>query len=338
MKLGKIIIGTGLACAILAGSSAWYASSMHLGIGTTNTNKPTRYVVVDNETGKPVSSSCLGGYTPIIPSTANLESSVTDAVSYSPITINDKWHVGDHVGVTDTAYSGARHVVAQDGGIQFYGYDSPPYNDIMLMDLGKVPASMNAKQAPVRTDWHTIRGSGMVFNAKFTPGTNDKNPREMSPQSNAKFEGYAFVMNFNVMEVRKYPEMSMSEFLNGSENYQVLLSIPKTCNSQSLTVTQKNGEYTFKIGLKEVGKLTLPTVGTYGGLMCDYAPHGCESLSSMYIFNFTVDGVDHIKPTSKNASNKPSWKDGLKYVGGAQGGNTTPQTTPKPSTTPAPKK
>lgn len=278
--------------------------------------------------GQPLTSECIqgGDYTPVVPSVKNMDaSSVTSVEYYSPERLNKNWIIWDHIGVTDTAFQGKRHVVRRDTGIQWFGYDKPPYNDMILRDFSDVITTdsftINVKQAPVRADWHTINGSGILFGVTVS-GTAGNTGDVLDPKG--YLSGYAFVATNKYNELRYYNNVAISEFLEGKAGYILLRQEDKLCNSQSLTITHESGKMSFKLGTKDWGQpiqtgakvkgyqikatntsssnitngatsidFTVIPPGKYAGAMVDYASHSCPSLSSVYMFNYTVNDVNY---------------------------------------------
>lgn len=243
-----------------------------------------------------IASKCLGDYPVVMPGNNMLDASdVVDKEIFSPIKTGD-WFILDHVGVTDSAYAGARHIVKRDTGIQWFGYDKPPFNDMMLKKFENCK-NINIKQAPVRADWHTVNGSGVVFGASLSfPGIDELTSKDLEDKdiTSSSFSGYAFVATMEAIEIREYNLVSLSSFKNGSADFKVLYTEPKQCNSQSLTVDFSNSQPKFSIGLRQLQtNFNYTPKGIYAGAMVDYAEHNCSSLSSIYMFNFTVDGKNY---------------------------------------------
>ena len=312
--------------------------------------------------GTSITSECMGdvSYAPTVPDKNNMDANtVTSKDYFSPSKLNSvgptntKWMIWDHVGIKDQAFTGERHIVRRDSGVQWFGYYAPPYNDIMLRDFSSMNRSgsfkINIKQAPVRADWHTINGSGLVFGAYFSgkaptsdgemltvgessQAVNDSG--EGYPKSDAvgNFSGFAFVATNETNEVRYYQNVNMQAFCDGTAPYTIMQAEKKSCNSQSLTVTYEDSTktYSFKLGNKTWGKsmkvgetltgssdgtgvvapayaqrnsegdilntpttIVVPAPGRFSGAMVDYEQHCCDSLSSVYMFNYTYNDQNY---------------------------------------------
>lgn len=294
--------------------------------------------------GTQLISACMGNsdYTPTVPDSSQLDAnSITSTSYFSPARFNNEWYIWDHVGLTDTAYQGKRHIAKRTTGVQWFGYDSPPYNDMLLRNFSNEINSnngafkINIKQAPVRADWHTINGSGILFGVassnKAVVGGNDYDMIDKSNSGNhanlvsgatgSGMSGYAFVATNHYNELRYYDNVSIQDFINGIADYYLIEQHDKTCNSQSLTVSYDGKNLILNVGNAQwnteplacgqamsVGKVsgkagtgeatatvtwTLPQPGTWSGAMVDYAPHACESLSSVYMFNYTFNDYEY---------------------------------------------
>lgn len=251
---------------------------------------PSSRQVVTSVSGGRLAHECVNDYDVVMPTFTKLDaSSVVDAELLSPLRIDDDWYAADHVGVTDTSYGGARHVVKRDGGMQWFGYDADPNNDLLLREYTGSIHSINVKQAPVRADWHTVNGSGIVFGASFAPPKDGEH--ELGYKSTATFSGYSFVATQHNIEIRYYAKTALSSFSDGSAEYEVLYQTAKKCNSQSLTIEFTEKGPIFKVGMTELdASIDYKPNGDWIGAMVDYATHACPSLSTVYMFNFTVDG------------------------------------------------
>ena len=237
-------------------------------------------------------------YTPVMPTgNGGLEpSSVNNAEKFSPLNLDRGWTVFDHIGVKDSAFKGAKHLATKSSGIQWYGYDNPPYNDLMLTNQD-IPDdyTLNLKQATIVADWHTIDGGGLVFNA-----TTDAPPNiEVSPSDNYKFRGHAIVATMDSIQLRLY-DTTTQEFMADGSSYSVLAEVPKTCGSQSFTVTKAGDNYTVKLDDTIIYEGYLTPYGNHVGAMVDYIEHNCSSLSSVYMYNLTVNGKQNL--FQKNSS------------------------------------
>lgn len=229
--------------------------------------------VISRNTGMTLNSGCMADgsdYTPMVPDTKNLDAGTVTSVKYfSPNNLGYNWFIFDHIGEKDSAFGGARHIARRDsGGIQWFGYDSTPYNDFMLRDFtNDIDSSgsftINVKQSPVRADWHTINGSGVMFGVNFSNSPslaglqNDVYEDGYSSDSTytSTFSGYAFVSTRNYNELRYYYDTDVNDFMNGTASYYVILQENKICNSQSITVKYDGSTNTIKlfIGRKEWG-------------------------------------------------------------------------------------
>lgn len=247
------------------------------GIGTTNTLKYEK------------ASSYSSDYIPVIPNNTLLDYTIpTNAEEYSPLNFNDKFIVVDHIGHTDTAYNGARHIVTyNDSGMVWYGYDEKGYTDLILTETDNYSYTINLKQMPLRADWHTVNGSGIIFNAS----TSAQKGTEVNPYTSTDtFTGYALVVTTKDIEVRYYPLTTLSTLADGLATYEVLYSTSKTCNAQDLTITYTGAEVLIYLDNTLLTTLQLDYIGSYVGAMVDYKEHSCNSLSSIYMFNLTLNG------------------------------------------------
>lgn len=227
-------------------------------------------------------------YIPVIPtSNGSLEpSSINNASKYSPLKLNQDWIVFDHIGYKDSAFQGERHIAIKSNGIQWYGYDSSPFNDMVLTNSNiSDNYTLNLKQATIVADWHTIDGSGIVFNAT----TNAPLNVEVDNTANYIFQGHAIVATMDKIQLRLY-DTTISDFMSNGKNYSVLAEVPKTCGSQSFTVIKQGDNYIVKLDDKIIYEGFLHYYGNYVGAMVDYIEHNCSSLSSVYMYNLTLNG------------------------------------------------
>ena len=299
--------------------------------------------VISKSAGMSITSECMldgGDYIPSVPDAKNLDAeSVTSPTYFSPAKLDKDWFIFDHVGMTDSAFSGKRHIVKRDTrGIQWFGYDAAPQNDFIIRDFTEDISnnpdgfSINIKQAPVRADWHTINGSGILFGMKISNPpqliskvSDSQTERKFSEVSydvashNSIFSAYAFVATNKYNEMRYYDKVNIQDFRDGKAPYYIIQQVKKNCNSQSITVkyTSRDKKLTTYIGNKiwdipltignnhQVGlvsqgsnevinsNIILPELGKWCGAMVDYAEHCCSSLSSVYMFNYTFNEKEY---------------------------------------------
>lgn len=226
-------------------------------------------------------------YNPSIPkvSAGLTPNDITNPTTYSPINLNQGFTIIDHVGVKDTAFNGERHIATTGKGIHWFGYDIPPYNDMILTNQD-IPENynINLKQTSIVADWHTINGSGVIFNATTSAPPNQEVPSD----SGYIFKGYALVATQSKIQLRKY-NTTIQNFSQGKEDFEVIAEIPKACESQSFNITKVNNTYTLKLDDILIFEGELEPIGNHVGAMVDYLEHNCNSLSSVYMYNLTVN-------------------------------------------------
>ncbi len=208
---------------------------------------------------------------------------VTDAQKFDPANLNQDWKIFDHVGYKDNAFSGERHIVMRNEGIQFYGYQIPGYKNWMYKEFGSsYPKRLSSTQYPVRADWHTVEGSGVMFNAKLNG-------------DNLSF--YAVVSTMDSVEVRKYNSVSAQAFLTGSAGgFEILFSENRPCPAQNINIDWNKDSAVISIGNKELFKIESMTYfGDGAGPLVSFLDHNCNSLSSTLFTSFIIDGTDHFK-------------------------------------------
>lgn len=296
IKSTKIFLSCGLFSLFF--STSVYCEQVR-GLGTHNGNTEySEYKLLEATEAKVTNSTCMGEYHPILPTTEVLNTNIYSAEDFSPQTKDNDWIIIDHVGSKDSAFNGERHIARRDTstgyGLQWFGYEVDPNNDAIFKNVGNW-SRLNVQQCPIRADWHTINGSGIIFNM-----SNTGNPGEYKAVYNKEYEGntntmsfYAYVVTADAVQLRRYTSITYASFSNGSATYEVLQSIPKECNSQSLSIEKIDNVYKFYIGNKMIFEpQMLEQYGTYAGMMVDYQKHNCTSLSSVYMFNFSIDGVN----------------------------------------------
>lgn len=220
-------------------------------------------------------------------------SSVNSSTRFSPVNLNNGFSVIDHIGHKDSAFTGERHVVTYNNGIQWFGYDADNFSDMILTNKGIDGHNLDIslQQAPVRADWHTIDGSGIIFNAK----TNAPADLDDLKDKSYTFEGYALVATTSKIELRYYIPTTFSQFATGNSKYQVLFETAKTCNSQDFRVKYDGKEAEIFLDGKSLTKLPIKYIGDYVGAMVDYMGHNCESLSSVYMYNLIINGKNYFE-------------------------------------------
>ena len=241
-------------------------------------------------------TSQVFAYVPTIPKSPALNANdINNADKYSPVILNRGFTVLDHIGVKDKAFNGERHIATKGKGIQWYGYDIPPYNDLIITNQD-IPENynINLKQSPIIADWHTINGSGVIFNA-----ITNAPQGEVSTSSNFTFSGFALVATQDKIQLREY-NTDFSKFASGTAEFKVITEIPKTCNSQSFNIIKTNNDYEIKLDNTLIYKGELQYYGNYVGAMVDYLEHNCESLSSTYMYNLTVNDTNLFEKKEDN--------------------------------------
>ena len=178
---------------------------------------------------------------------------------------SEEYTVWDHVGFTDIAWSGKQHVyLNKEGGLIFQGYAQMPYNDLVITDKPHEDKVIKFGQIPLRADWHTLNGNGLVFGAKLNGNT---------------LSGFSVVATVNKIEVREYTNVTKESFMEGNAEFKVLASKPKICPAQEFIV---DGKKVYESG-KLLYEVTQPYYGNYVGAMSDFAEHSCGSLSTIYV-------------------------------------------------------
>ncbi len=184
--------------------------------------------------------------------------------------------VWDHIGFKDEAWSGNRHVYKlRKGGVLFQGYAQMPYNDLYVRPMNTNESDViTLGQAPLRADWHTLNGNGLIFGGDF---------------KDDKFSGYSVVATMNKIEVREYVNVSKEAFQSGTGEYKVLASKPKVCPAQEFVIKDKkiyeSGEILYDMKDKK-------WYGNYVGGMADFMEHNCGSLTTIYIPYLTVNSTN----------------------------------------------
>lgn len=300
MKYKLIIVGL-IIISLL--SSNIFAS----GLGTTNTNTEnnnhhnhshTRGLGTNSTMRYEDKTSINPYYEVKLPNNNFLDSSSVNSIEeYSPTNLNRGFCVIDHIGHKDTAFTGDRHIATFNSGIQWFGYDAANNTDMILTnkDIDGRNLDISLDQSPVRADWHTIDGSGIVFNAKTNAPSNADNLTSTS----YTFEGYALVATSSKIELRYYPTTTFSALASGGSTYDVLFDIPKTCNSQSFRVKYNGTNALIYLDNKLLTKQPIKYVGDYIGAMVDYMEHNCNSLSSVYMYNLIVNGKNYFEKEVK---------------------------------------
>lgn len=206
---------------------------------------------------------------------------VKDAVTQSPEVWNNDWKIFDHVGYKDSAFSGERHVVKRNEGVQFFGYQIPGYKNWMMRDFGNsYPKKLSSMQFPIRADWHTVEGSGVIFNANLQGDS---------------FSAYAVVSTMDSVEVRKYSPTSAQALLNGVGNFELLYNEPRECPTQRIVVEWDKNKAVIYDGAKKLLEIENMTYfGDYAGPFVSYRDHNCTSLSSTLFTEFLVDGINYL--------------------------------------------
>ena len=234
-------------------------------------------------------------YVPRTPVSVAGSTEITSVSKFSPAQLKRGWMTLDHIGYKDTAYQGARHVALVDDGVQYFGYDIEPLTDMMLMHHPDGESQIiNTIQAPVRADWHTLNGNGILFGCSFTGYEPDKDlntHKNTSPT--VSVTGYSVVATLDKIQVRQYSGATIDTI---GENFQVLYEEPKRCPGQNFTVEITGSTAKVFLGSKKIYEFTLASNARGTGLITTYEEHSCSSLSSVVMMNHTVNGVDYLKP------------------------------------------
>lgn len=183
--------------------------------------------------------------------------------------------VWDHVGFKDAAWSGRQHVyLNKKGGVVFQGYAQNPYNDLIVSEKMTEGARISLGQVPLRADWHTLNGNGLIFGADFKDDS---------------FSGFAVVATMTDIEVREYQGVSKSSFMNGDAAFTVLASKPKACPAQEFIVENK---IVYESGALLIDLSGKTYYGNFVGAMSDFGEHNCGSLSTIYVPYLMVNEVN----------------------------------------------
>lgn len=220
---------------------------------------------------------------------------ITSVKAFSPRNIKRGWMTFDHIGYKDTAFQGERHVALTDEGAMFFGYDAEPLTDLMIIDHPKGENQIiNTVQAPVRADWHTLNGNGILFGCSFSgylPDT-DVNTHKGSSAATT-ITGYSVVATLKEVQVRQY---SGASYLDIGTNFTTLYSEPKKCPGQNITVEITGNHAKVFLSTKKIFEFDLASDARGTGLVTTYEAHGCPSLSSVVMMNHTINNVDYLKP------------------------------------------
>lgn len=238
-------------------------------------------------------------YVPRTPITVAGSVEITSVKKFSPANLQQGWVTYDHIGYKDSAYQGERHVAIVDDGVQFFGYDMEPLADLMLLRHPDGENQViNTVQVPVRADWHTLNGNGILFGCEFSETGKDIDININGVSSTASITGYSVVATINKIEVRQFSNVN-ADTIGKEGHYQVLHEIPKKCPGQNLTVEITNSIAKVFLGSEKIYEFTLTTPARGTGLVASYEEHCCSSLSSVVMFNHTVNGIDYLKPKTK---------------------------------------
>lgn len=225
----------------------------------------------------------------------NLDTSINSVRDFSPILSGHDWYVFDHVGYKDSAYQGERHIAyfQEEGGVQFYGYDKEALADLMLL---KHPdgqdQTISILQAPLRADWHTLDGNGILFaveTVKIPPAPGDYGTVNTD---NLVINGYAAVATMDEIQIRKYTNAKVSTM---SKDFEVIYSEPKECPSVDFLVEITGNKAKVNLGSRTLKEITLDTSARANGILVCYAEHNCQSLSSVYTYSYIVNDIEYLK-------------------------------------------
>ena len=226
-------------------------------------------------------------------------SDVGSVEDYSPTLSGNPWYTFDHIGYKDTAFSGERHVAyfPEQGGVHFFGYDSEPLTDAMILKHNKTSnQTISLLQAPVRADWHTLDGNGILFGIETSGLTGE--PRDINlnkGSSNVSVSGYSAVATQDKIEIR---EIVNTPVENMGSNYNVIFETDKECPAVDFDINIVGSKATVKLSGEELHSFDMKTKGRDTGIIVTYARHGCPSLSSVFTYSHVVNGVDYLNPTN----------------------------------------
>lgn len=228
---------------------------------------------------------------------SNLDTSINSVQDFSPTLTGHPWYTFDHIGYKDSAFQGERHVAyfQEEGGVQFYGYDKEGLADVMLLKHpDNQSQTITLLQAPLRADWHTLDGNGVLFGVQ--PTAIPQAPGDYTTTSNEtqlSFTGYAAVATQDEIQIRKYTNASISDL---TENFEVLYSEPKECPSVDFVIEILGNKAKVSLGSRLLKEIELETTGRYTGIIVCYAEHNCESLSSVYTYSHKVNDIEYLSP------------------------------------------
>lgn len=215
---------------------------------------------------------------------------------FSLAKINRGWMVFDHIGYKDTAFQGERHLAYMGDGVQFFGYDIEPLTDLCLLQHPDGEnQTINMLQAPVRADWHTLNGNGLLFGCTFSGGEPNTDYDLCSNEGNVSVTGYSVVATADKIQVRQYSGVSAVN-IGDDGAYGVLYEEPKECPGQNITVEIIGNHAKVFLDSRMIFEFDLSGQGRGTGMVTTYKEHCCSSLSSIYMFNHTVNGIDYLKP------------------------------------------
>ena len=237
----------------------------------------------ETHTGEGVASQ--GRQCDIVTSELLQQSKDLELKDIDSLPVKDTFTVWDHVGFKDEAWSGKQHVyLSKQGGVIFQGYAQKPYNDLIVTKKMNDNSVVRLGQVPLRADWHTLNGNGLIFGAEISEG---------------KLSGYSVVATISMIEVREYKGVSKESFMDGTAEFEVLAAKAKICPAQEFVVDNKkvyeSGELLFDLSTKEY-------YGEYVGAVTDFAEHNCGSLSTIYVPYCIVDGTNIFSATDNEVT------------------------------------
>lgn len=227
----------------------------------------------------------------------NLDTSINSVNDFSPTVSGHPWYTFDHIGYKDSAFQGERHVAyfPDEGGVQFYGYDSEKLADLMLIEHKSSPnQTITLLQAPLRADWHTLDGNGVMFGV--TPNNLPPNPGDINVTNNANkttITGYAAVATADEIQIRKYTNATINDL---TTKFDILYTQPKQCPSVDFVIEIIGNKAKVYLGTDLLKEIVIDAAGRYTGILVCYAEHNCNSLSSVYTYSHVVNDIEYLMP------------------------------------------
>ena len=142
----------------------------------------------------------------------------------------------------------------------------------------------------MRADWHTLNGNGILFGCTINGMVPNKDYNlNKGEGGSVSITGYGIVATVNKIELRQYGGVSPT---NIGDSYSVIKSWDKECPGQNFTIEITGNMAKIFLDKEKLYEVSVGS-GRDTGLVTTYLEHNCASLSSVYMFNHTVNGKDY---------------------------------------------